>query len=242
MTPYVERVAASRQSSPRARWRGADGDEAKPFGRAAAPAQQDGASARRSLQASAATDRAIARQRKRAISLAESSTGKMARVTGLEPAASGVTGRRSNQLSYTRAWRGRATRAGPLAVNKRRSPLARLFSSSSPTWVSVPSSNRKPAMSGVPAAAKIVLKMISSGTASSAPGRPPHPRPEGQRDEDQQRVDRQPAADDQRGDDIGLDQVEPDEDRRRQQRRPRDRRRSSARRAPAAAPTAIGPR
>ena len=28
---------------------------------------------------------------------------KMARVTGLEPAASGVTGRRSNQLSYTRA-------------------------------------------------------------------------------------------------------------------------------------------
>src|SRR3954451_4988208 len=29
-------------------------------------------------------------------------SGKMARVTGLEPAASGVTGRRSNQLSYTR--------------------------------------------------------------------------------------------------------------------------------------------
>ena len=28
---------------------------------------------------------------------------KMAGVTGLEPAASGVTGRRSNQLSYTRA-------------------------------------------------------------------------------------------------------------------------------------------
>ena len=28
--------------------------------------------------------------------------GRMARVTGLEPAASGVTGRRSNQLSYTR--------------------------------------------------------------------------------------------------------------------------------------------
>ena len=27
---------------------------------------------------------------------------EMARVTGLEPAASGVTGRRSNQLSYTR--------------------------------------------------------------------------------------------------------------------------------------------
>ena len=28
----------------------------------------------------------------------------MARVTGLEPATSGVTGRHSNQLSYTRAW------------------------------------------------------------------------------------------------------------------------------------------
>ncbi len=30
--------------------------------------------------------------------------GKVARVTGLEPATSGVTGRHSNQLSYTR-WR-----------------------------------------------------------------------------------------------------------------------------------------
>ena len=30
----------------------------------------------------------------------------MARVTGLEPAASGVTGRRSNQLSYTRVLMG----------------------------------------------------------------------------------------------------------------------------------------
>ena len=29
--------------------------------------------------------------------------GTMARVTGLEPATSGVTGRRSNQLSYTRS-------------------------------------------------------------------------------------------------------------------------------------------
>jgi hypothetical protein len=31
----------------------------------------------------------------------------MARVTGLEPATSGVTGRRSNQLSYTRVTKSR---------------------------------------------------------------------------------------------------------------------------------------
>jgi hypothetical protein len=32
--------------------------------------------------------------------------GKMARETGLEPATSGVTGRRSNQLSYSPAGEG----------------------------------------------------------------------------------------------------------------------------------------
>ncbi len=36
----------------------------------------------------------------------------MARVTGLEPATSGVTGRHSNQLSYTRAFPYRE-QAGP---------------------------------------------------------------------------------------------------------------------------------
>jgi hypothetical protein len=35
---------------------------------------------------------------------AEKVSKKMARVTGLEPATSGVTGRHSNQLSYTRAY------------------------------------------------------------------------------------------------------------------------------------------
>ena len=33
----------------------------------------------------------------------------MARVTGLEPATSGVTGRRSNRLSYTRVFGVRGT-------------------------------------------------------------------------------------------------------------------------------------
>ena len=37
----------------------------------------------------------------------------MARATGLEPAASGVTGRRSNQLSYARAFRALRTIGDP---------------------------------------------------------------------------------------------------------------------------------
>ena len=37
---------------------------------------------------------------------------EMARVTGLEPATSGVTGRHSNQLSYTRAFHGPPERGG----------------------------------------------------------------------------------------------------------------------------------
>ncbi len=36
----------------------------------------------------------------------------MARVTGLEPATSGVTGRHSNQLSYTRVSSARRRKAG----------------------------------------------------------------------------------------------------------------------------------
>ncbi len=46
-------------------------------------------------------------------------SGKMAGVTGLEPAASGVTGRRSNQLSYTPA--GPIPRSGRRPTPRRRS-------------------------------------------------------------------------------------------------------------------------
>jgi hypothetical protein len=47
----------------------------------------------------------------------------MARVTGLEPATSGVTGRHSNQLSYTRAGRppkrcGGGVRGGLITVKR----------------------------------------------------------------------------------------------------------------------------
>jgi hypothetical protein len=42
----------------------------------------------------------------------------MARATGLEPAASGVTGRRSNQLSYARIPSARTTVAGRAHCHK----------------------------------------------------------------------------------------------------------------------------
>lgn len=44
----------------------------------------------------------------------------MARVTGLEPATSGVTGRRSNRLSYTRALLGQKRRGDAVPLVERR--------------------------------------------------------------------------------------------------------------------------
>ncbi len=41
----------------------------------------------------------------------------MARVTGLEPATSGVTGRHSNQLSYTRAFDVHAVSGGVVVAD-----------------------------------------------------------------------------------------------------------------------------
>ena len=43
--------------------------------------------------------------------------GKVARLTGLEPATSGVTGRHSNQLSYNRAVKGDISKCAQ-AVNR----------------------------------------------------------------------------------------------------------------------------
>ena len=75
-------------------------------------------------------------------------------------------------------------------------------------------------MSGLPAASSMVLMMISSGTASSAPV---VPQTQAQKLSDSRissglMVSRRPTT--RRRDEIGLDQVDGDEDQRRQQRVP----------------------
>jgi hypothetical protein len=64
------------------------------------------------------------------------SARRVARVTGLEPATSGVTGRRSNQLSYTRI--GEALQLGRRAFRVK--PRLRKFGA---VWA-VTDSNRRP--------------------------------------------------------------------------------------------------
>ena len=89
--PYVEQVKASdnlRWSLERRNGRGRR--KAARQGRRRASGRRDG-------------QRRPAHPSKKAPSGASNFTG-MARVTGLEPATSGVTGRRSNQLSYTRVF------------------------------------------------------------------------------------------------------------------------------------------
>ena len=54
-------------------------------------------------------------------------TTAVARVTGLEPATSGVTGRRSNQLSYTRLRRGGGNTAPILMCQRGEIAFSRSF-------------------------------------------------------------------------------------------------------------------
>ena len=67
----------------------------------------------------------------------------LARVTGLEPATSGLTGRRSNQLSYTRSGRAPPLRRGPHRVKHDLRAIARTFRAPQPIF-RPPSSPRRP--------------------------------------------------------------------------------------------------
>jgi hypothetical protein len=70
----------------------------------------------------------------------------LARVTGLEPATSGVTGRRSNQLSYTRSGRAQAVEP-PTAIVKQppgKAIPARPVTIGFPGEWAVTGSNRRP--------------------------------------------------------------------------------------------------
>src|SRR5687767_105855 len=113
----------------------------------------------------------------------------MARVTGLEPATSGVTGRRSNQLSYTRALGGGQLGEAPWSVN--RAFLLFVMLADVGQRAVLEQETRDVRRSG---RREDRLHDDQQRNRQQCPRRSPHPRPEAQRNQDRKRADRQPLA------------------------------------------------